>query len=312
MLLKRADDKEPQLKILRNLLAHEKIPLHKKQQIEVELRNQLVGIETEKQAAYEIDFYFAPSKKISVIHDLRLKINGRVAQIDHLLINRGLEVYVLETKTFNSGLTINERGEFSTMIAGKMMGIESPVEQNARHIAVLKDAFKEIGLPKRLGISMSPTFHSIVLVSPKAIINRASGSADATVIKLDQFYSWYMEKLTHLAASDITDIFKLVSVDTAKGLSECLCELHQPVRVDYIRKFSVAENLVTSNSPRPTSKVSVEKNASVTTGVVAKTISVCAQCDASISDAVAKYCRAHKRRFSAKTYCMSCQTAFAV
>ena len=83
MLLKSADNKESQIAILRNLLNHEKVPADKKQQIEKELRNLGVGVATEKQAAYEIDFYFGPSKNVIVIHDLRLEVNGRVAQIDH-------------------------------------------------------------------------------------------------------------------------------------------------------------------------------------------------------------------------------------
>lgn len=49
-----------------------------------------------------------------VLHDMRLEINGRFAQIDHLLMNRGFDLYVLETKTFNTGVSINERGKFST------------------------------------------------------------------------------------------------------------------------------------------------------------------------------------------------------
>ena len=311
MLLKRADDKEPQLKILRNLLAHKNIPPHKKQGIEIELRNLQIGINTEKQAAYEIDFYFGSSKNISVIHDLRLKINGRVAQIDHLLINRGLEVYALETKTFNSGLTINDRGEFATMIAGKMTGISSPVEQNARHVAVLKDAFKAIGLPKRLGMPMSPTFHPVVLVSPKAIIDRsASGEADATVIKLDQFFSWYMKKTDTLVAGDFATFLKIVSGNTVKGLGERLCELHEPARVDYVRKFAVAEDLISAAPLRPANNKDVTGDVLAKAGLMAKTFSVCTRCNASISDAVAKYCRANKKRFSEKAYCMACQGAF--
>jgi hypothetical protein len=43
---------------------------------------------------------------------LRLEHNGRTAQIDHLLINRWMECYVLESKHFNAGLKITEDGEF--------------------------------------------------------------------------------------------------------------------------------------------------------------------------------------------------------
>lgn len=62
MLLKSADSKESQLTILRNLLAHERVSADKKQLIERELRQLTIGMETEKQAAFEIDFYFGISK----------------------------------------------------------------------------------------------------------------------------------------------------------------------------------------------------------------------------------------------------------
>jgi hypothetical protein len=49
---------------------------------------------------------------MAVIHDLRLDIDGRVAQIDHLLIHRSLNCFVLETKQVHAGLKITETGEF--------------------------------------------------------------------------------------------------------------------------------------------------------------------------------------------------------
>src|SRR5437899_11522442 len=119
MLLKSADDKEHQITVLKNLLGHEKISSEKKQWIDRELRNLKAVIANEKQAAFELDFHFGNSKRHIILHDLRLEIDGRVAQIDHLIMNRLFEVYVLETKTFSSGLTINSAGEFSTIYDGK-------------------------------------------------------------------------------------------------------------------------------------------------------------------------------------------------
>jgi hypothetical protein len=156
-----------------------------------------------------------------VIHDLRLEVGGRVAQIDHVLMNRAFEVFVLETKTYGTGLSINERGEFSTIYDGKEVGIPSPVEQNARHISVLKDAFREIGLPKRLGITMQPSFHSVVLVSPKAVISRPKAATlDASIIKLDQFFSWYHQEMDKLKLKDLVGILRVSSSQTVKNLGE--------------------------------------------------------------------------------------------
>ena len=308
MLIKSADDKESQIAILQNLLSHERVPPEKRQLIERELRNLSIGIATERQAAFEIDFYAAPSKNLFVIHDLRLEISGRVAQIDHVLMNRAFEVFVLETKTFSTGLSINDRGEFSTFYEGKEVGIPSPVEQNARHISVLKDAFKEIGLPRRLGITLQPSFNSVVLVSPKAIITRPKlADSDASIIKLDQFFSWYHKKMDGLTLKDTVGILKVCSSETVKNLGEKLLLLHKPSRVDYIKKFELGPALL---SREPAELVYPEPKIGAPSTILKNREEVqyfCANCKKSIAEVVAKYCWNNKLRFSGKAFCRVCQ-----
>lgn len=308
MLIKSADSKESQTAILQSLLSHERVPSEKKPLIERELRNLSIGIATESKAAFEIDFYAAPSKNLVVIHDLRLEIGGRVAQIDHLLINRMLEVYVLETKTFGTGLSINDRGEFSTFYEGREVGIPSPVEQNARHISVLRDAFKEIGLPKRLGITLQPSFNSVILVSPKAIINRPkTTSFDASIIKLDQFFSWYNEKLNEMKLKDAVDILKVCSSETVKSLGEKLLSLHKPGRVDYVKKFELGPALL---SKEPIVQRHADRDINIASNADKNkeaTQYFCASCKGSIATVVAKYCWNNKSRFGGKAYCRACQ-----
>jgi hypothetical protein len=309
MLIKSADDKESQIAILQNLLSHKRVPAEKRQLIERELRNLSIGIATERQAAFEIDFYAAPSKNLFVIHDLRLEIGGRVAQIDHLLMNRAFEVFVLETKTFSTGLSINERGEFSTFYDGKEVGIPSPVEQNARHISVLKDAFKEIGLPKRLGITLQPSFNSVVLVSPKAIINRPKlADPDASIIKLDQFFSWYHKKMDAMTLKDTVGILKVCSGETVKSLGEKLLSLHKPSRVDYIKKFELGTALLSRESVEPVYAERKISTAPATAKNKEEAQYFCANCKISIAAVVAKYCWNNKSRYSGKAYCRACQT----
>ncbi|GAC1610510.1 MAG: hypothetical protein NVS3B3_19530 [Aquirhabdus sp.] len=312
MLLKSADDKENQITVLKNLLSHEKISPEKKQWIDKELRNLKTGIDTEKQAAFELDFYFGPSKKHIILHDLRLEIDGRVAQIDHLIFNRMAEVYVIETKTFNSGLTINAAGEFSTVYEGKALGIPSPIEQNARHITVLRDAFKLIGLPTRLGVPLMPSFIPVVLVSPKALITRPDSKKNdfSSVMKLDQFSSWYLKRLDTVGAKDLVDILKVSSMDTIKRLAEKLVELHNPGRIDYIRRFDLAETLL-RKTPLPVVAVPLQQsspeNPATGTGTGKR---FCAGCNTVIHEVVAKFCLNNFRRFKGKTYCRPCQAKF--
>ena len=267
-----------------------------------------IGVATEKQAAFEIDFYAAPSKNLVVIHDLRLEINGRIAQIDHVLMNRAMEVFVLETKTFSSGLSINERGEFSTIHDGKEIGIPSPVEQNERHISVLKDAFREIGLPKRMGITLQPSYHSVVLVSPKAIINRPkTTNFDASIIKLDQFFSWYKEKMSEVSLKDTVGIFKICSGETVKDLGERLVSLHKPVRVDYIKKFELGPALLSHEQSKPSPAESYTDRGITAIKAKEEPAYFCAACKASINVVVAKYCWNNKSRFGGRAYCRTCQ-----
>jgi hypothetical protein len=312
MLLKSADNKEAQTTILKNLLNHPTISAVKKKEIEKELRNFNIGVATEKQAAYEIDFYFGPAKNMMVLHDIRIEINGRVAQIDHLLINRLCEVYVLETKTFGSGLSINDRGEFSTTYDGREVGIASPIEQSARHVAVLRDAFKSIGLPKRLGLTIQPSFHPVVLVSQKAVINRPQKSnIDLDrIIKIDQFFTWFNKQVDDTKLSDTIGILKFCSRETIQKLGEGLVALHKPGRIDYIRKFDLTSSLLKNEGAAPPQPSPIQPAVSSHDAIQHTDRYFCAACQTTITNVVAKFCWNNKSRFGGKAYCRPCQGNF--
>ena len=111
MLIKKADDKTKDIEVLQGLLTHPDASVEIKRKIEQEIRNIQSGIRGEADTAYELDFYYGPSKNWAVIHDLRIEHKGRVAQIDHLLVNRFLDVWICESKRFSEGIAINEQGE---------------------------------------------------------------------------------------------------------------------------------------------------------------------------------------------------------
>ncbi|MDI6744166.1 MAG: nuclease-related domain-containing protein [Thermodesulfovibrionales bacterium] len=99
MIIKKRDPKEAEIKELTSLLSLP-LPESKRFLIERELRFVQSGDKGENDSAYFIDFELASSSRWAVIHDLRLECRNRVAQIDHLLINRVFDVYVLEQKLF--------------------------------------------------------------------------------------------------------------------------------------------------------------------------------------------------------------------
>src|SRR3546814_12863006 len=109
MLIKSADDQGVELQALEQRAAGNGPDAARAAK---ELRNRRAGLKGERDSAYLIDFDYASSPNWAVIHDLRLEHGGRTAQIDHLLINRWMDVYVLETKHFHAGIKITEDGEF--------------------------------------------------------------------------------------------------------------------------------------------------------------------------------------------------------
>src|SRR3546814_17936940 len=108
MLIKSADDQGVELQALEQRAAGNGPDAARAAK---ELRNRRAGLKGERDSAYLIDFDYASSPNWAVIHDLRLEHGGRTAKIDHLLINRWMDVYVLETQPFPAGNTTTNNGQ---------------------------------------------------------------------------------------------------------------------------------------------------------------------------------------------------------
>src|SRR5467141_4105900 len=129
MQIKPADDPQPLIDALTRLLSRPDVGLQKRKRIEQEMRQIKAGAKAEKDAAYEMEFYLSDFPDGITIHDLRIDYGGRVAQIDHVIIDRFLEVWICESKSFKEGVVINEHGEWSSFHQGRPRGIRSPIEQ---------------------------------------------------------------------------------------------------------------------------------------------------------------------------------------
>lgn len=203
-------------------------------QAATELRIRKAGLKGEAESAYLINFHFERSPNWAVIHDLRLEHRGRTAQIDHLLINRWLDIYVLESKHFNAGLKITQDGEFLRWddYRRTYTGMASPLEQNERHIAVLRDVVETIEWPQRLGLRIAPSFHSLILIAPGARIDRAKRFDSSRVIKADQLRKQIDKSFE--AESPLMTLFKtttkIVSSETIETVARQLVAQHRPLQ----------------------------------------------------------------------------------
>ena len=307
MIIKKKDSLADATKELQGLL---KLPLDNRQQslVERELKALQYGMHGEQDSAYFLDFSYGNSKNFAIIHDLRIEWQGRIAQIDHIVMNRLLDIYLLETKNFFGDLRINEQGECSVVYGKKVYGIESPIEQNKRHIDVLRDRVDARGLaPTRLGIPLPISYLPYVLVSPKSNIYRPNIKEFDTsmVVKADQFQSENQRRIEQLSAvSVLASAGKMIGTETLENFAKGIAALHRPGKINYRAKFSIPENLTVAQ-PRPV-PASIAATAVPPESVGGK----CDKCGTNVEAKVVAYCRFNRVKLGGhKVLCRDCQKA---
>jgi hypothetical protein len=256
MEIKSADGRQEDVAELRALQTRYEIDASTRRAVEQEIKKILAGAKGEKEAAYEIEFQFKDSPNWMTIHDLRIDFNGRVAQIDHLLINRLMQIWVCESKHFTEGVGVDDRGEWVRFFAGRPSGMASPVEQNKRHITVLEDLFRQgkVASPRRLGMAIKPEFKSVVLISNDARISRPrnrlrADELTANVMKCEQLDAMLTQRFDRDATVGRM-MTRLVASDTIQRLAIDLVSLHKPITFDWAAKFGLSPAPPTASSNR--------------------------------------------------------------
>ena len=302
MLIKLKDDVEPAVQKLEELLALKTLTGQQRERIEDEIGNIRAGARGEKEAAYHIDFRLKNSKNWMVLHDLRLEHNGRVAQIDHLLIDRRFDVFVIESKNLKTAVRVNANDEFEVKTRWSWKGMASPVEQNKRHIQVLSELIGDEKLmPTRLGIQIRPKFHNWVLIAPECNLVKGD-QKDATILKMDMFDRGMEQFINHNPLSEALSMAKLCSAETVMSFVEKLVGFHKPIVFDYAAKFGITDaqrfSVPTPVHLEPAKVPSCSEKHS------------CERCHTAVEAKVVTFCRAHGKRLGGKIVCRTCQTAF--
>jgi len=226
----------------------------------------------------------------------------KVAQIDHLLINRFFDIYVLESKNFLYGLKITDTGEFLVNNGKTYFPIESPIEQNKRHQIVLEQVIKKYDImPKRIGVKLTPSFYSYVIVSPKSRVVRPDRDRFDTsmVIKTDTLRTTIDKKVDEMnAISVLTTVSKISSFETVVEVAKRLAALHRPFKTDYRKRFGIKDTGLSRTSTKKATDIQPSKQF------------YCFKCKKPINEQVAKSCWDNNQRFHGRTYCFDCQEAF--
>jgi hypothetical protein len=270
------------------------------------------GIQGEQESAYFLDQYFKEDANRAVLHDLRIAVDGDVAQIDHLVINRGSGIYLIETKNYAGNVVINAHGEFTVDYGDERFGVPSPIEQSHRHARILQRLLERLEMKGRDGSPLD-CYH-VVMFHPKAIITRPKASEfDTTnVIKADQFPSWhgrFVEKEIGVGKV-LKAVINLRSQDTIKEWGEKLMRQHRPANLLELPAFMQPKAAPVQPGPIVTRPPAVEAKPPVNGGTSGDKRLICLHCHSKISYAEGKYCWNNAARFNGGQYCREHQAEF--
>lgn len=231
MILKEADDRASDIAELQSLLQIHDEKHHTA--IQKQIDNIRSGVSGERSAAHFIDREFSASKRVMVLHDLRIDYKGDFSQIDHLLIHRIQgTAWVLETKNYTERLTCDEHGDWTIWNHGKPRPIPSPISQAKRHCETVRLWLEANGFK---GIH---TIHPVVLISPTSSVNRAKLKSTDFVVKSDNFGRWWEEQADKLSSVSLLGMLGRhlvngMSQELMIFLADRLIKAHTPAKFDW-------------------------------------------------------------------------------
>ncbi|MBC7619214.1 MAG: NERD domain-containing protein [Candidatus Saccharibacteria bacterium] len=329
MALKSVDDKSKRLGLLEELQLSTALDQNQKKWLREELMRIKKGIRGERESAHYLDHYFKDAENHVLLHDLRFLIDGDVTQIDHLILGRTGSVYLLETKNYACNLVINERGEFTAEYENARFGIASPIEQGLRHEKVLHKLFEQLGIVGRT--QKHPDFHHVVMLHPKATIERPSTKSfdTANVIKADQFPTWHKSFVDKFGVGMVfKSALNVRSLETITEWGEKLKRQHRPADLlalpDFMQpreltKVAVLASPLSRPALQPGAPAPARSQAPALAPLVAAGLPsesakrlVCARCAVKISFAEGKFCWNNAQRFGGLAYCREHQASMRV
>jgi hypothetical protein len=315
MLIKSADDKSKRLALLEDLQNSPVLDAWQKNKLREELLRLRKGIQGEKEAAFYLNSYFKGGENHALLHDLRVVVDGDVAQIDHLIINRAGHLFLLETKNYAANVEVNAHGEFTAVYDEDRFGIPSPLEQSLRHERILSKLMETLGIVGRTDKKLD--FHHVVMLHPKAIIQRPDPKVLDTsyLIKAGQFPSWHKKFADNIGIGAVLKAaVNMRSQETVKEWGEKLKRQHQAPDLLAMPSYlqPKPQLVAVAQAPKPAAPVVLNATAepAAPDTTLAKKL-ICAHCRDKISYPEGKFCWNNVKRFGGLQYCREHQGLFA-
>ena len=245
MIIKDRDPAENAVEQLTDLLSLD-LSAAKKFLIERELKRLSPQKNGSHSPAHFINFYCEECPDWAIIHDLKIESNGFAVHIDHLLINKYLDLHLFESRNYNDNIKITANGEFLVFDGNQYQAVNSPLEENEKRIQVLADLLVENKiLPKKMGIALKPRISSYVLVHPAVNVIRPPEAVYDTnsVVSADYLTKTLLRQLERLKKTflRIKSLPKAFKADTLAKVAARLAAMNKPNLIDYRRIFCLED-----------------------------------------------------------------------
>ncbi|MBK1673990.1 hypothetical protein CKO35_11860 [Ectothiorhodospira shaposhnikovii] len=186
-------------------------------------------------------------ENVVILHDLRLEHEDQVVEIDHLLINRNLQITLVDSVLIGCGsLRINAEGEsliWSEDNSRWLTAVRQPFPELAEKALILGQILDEGWWPKRLGISLAHPIETCLVVDDHdRVILDDPATYESRVIKLGDFLPWYSKQrmktpLTQGVKALVRRATNRVDLNTLERIAFDLADRHQPAPVDYFQRL---------------------------------------------------------------------------
>ena len=185
--------------------------------------------------ADEFDRIFANRSDVAVMHDFRMNTPDGNVHIDHLFITHNFHVFIVESRTLGSTLSIDDDKKFTmTDHEGTTCVIPSPIRQLRLNRAVFKRVLRKLDVPKRFGRELVPTFHNYLLVDPKTVLLNRSEIGFEYFVSPAQLISLIDQDAKR---SSILGFLRQMPTTQLRRTSREIAKMHAPKKVRFSSKF---------------------------------------------------------------------------
>lgn len=243
------------------------------------------GHVAEGQTRRHLDERFERSRDHAVLHDIRIDTgDGDVAQIDHLVLNRFAEPWVIETKSAVGGLEIDRTGQWFRRDRASVVPIPSPVRQAERQASAIGrlDYDRKLPLPSRIRLFGGLDVRALVVVADRTPISVPDNPSEDVTRELNR-----VVRCDQIGQRIWDDWQYPVQCEGVAGFQTWTRTLLAPLRLIGCRHLS---------------KMSEELSR-----LALPSVGRCATCQRTITDKEEAYCRSRSQLFNSELHCYSCQ-----